>query len=952
MKNTENPSLWEHWVGPSFERFRDAVRDITNELNKQQRAYKKSLDDRQKKHARVLNEQQQYFMLQQEETLRNTKYQQELKLDLLGGFHYGGAKIENGVYSSSDEILTLKLNVESTRKEQELQSALLKLHSKLLNELAIGNQDAIADLRNMIEQNERETSMLKQKCTEFSQSLDSAKKYFEISFDKSDAKLKEYENLGLKLNQIIKDVLEYKLLVQSKEKRISHLENVIKSMDMKIEDYEHKRIKAHEELKEIQDDIISLKIDAAEKHHVLESILNTLDRLKPLLAEMQKQQFQAQQLTEIYQDPYERNFYNHFVQQLNAIWLASAVVNTDIVAFSKTGITANIGNTLDLLAGYLPLVGGAVKLCGMLLVKIDSKIQEEKVNNLYKLVTSPLAIDNVAKKIAVDLLKSLEIDVNKLDSPKTLLDKLYNILGIAIDNIEKIINFAESDEQTRERTLLTQGGNLLLKTAASILQGAINRDQESPEILLGKEGKKHAEIVATIIIAKIYNGEALLAENANMDEEKATILEELLLDEYGFIPEDIAIQARIIADDIIAKGKEQLQVSESKCLEREENFAEKVSEVLLSKLYYRKLLKKTIEDERILDSMHELRNFQNPSIISDATIESNHSELKEDIILRIAGLLTKEKVFQISKKRVKEFEINKNFEKHTSLFMYKIKEMIACALNSNDFRAIIASSFHINEAIDISTTNMLLNEVSIVDTPQTLGNNMQVLYFNSIKYDSNNILLYKEELLYEAGKIGGVEAINQLLDLGKDQEIAEQILLAVDAFGIDKVLEIFFGDKLKISESEPVQFTEQKVLDYSDRDKNPSEIISSLAVTSADIENRHIKSYCSEGGSYRLKQHSSLNAKSRLYKTEESNVIELGQCVTEHLLNIPVTLCTDHNNYMLSIQPNYLPVTAEINVQLDTEELLSSISNDPSKALTWGQRIKQNEMHDDICRNR
>jgi hypothetical protein len=84
-----------------------------------------------------------------------------------------------------------------------------------------------------------------------------------------------------------------------------------------------------------------------------------------------------------------------------------------------------------------------------------------------------------------------------------------------------------------------------------------------------------------------------------------------------------------------------------------------------------------------------------------------------------------------------------------------------------------------------------------------------VMMIASIEYTNP---LINSELLYEAQQIGGVKAINNLIDLGENKDLAEQILLAIDELGVDKVLEIFFGDITKTSESEAVQIEKQEII--------------------------------------------------------------------------------------------------------------------------------------------
>jgi hypothetical protein len=67
-----------------------------------------------------------------------------------------------------------------------------------------------------------------------------------------------------------------------------------------------------------------------------------------------------------------------------------------------------------------------------------------------------------------------------------------------------------------------------------------------------------------------------------------------------------------------------------------------------------------------------------------------------------------------------------------------------------------------------------------------------------IKYDNQILNSPKGRMLFElTSKNKNADAINLLLELGKDSFIAEQILLAVDELGAEQVLEILFDSKIR-----------------------------------------------------------------------------------------------------------------------------------------------------------
>ncbi len=97
----------------------------------------------------------------------------------------------------------------------------------------------------------------------------------------------------------------------------------------------------------------------------------------------------------------------------------------------------------------------------------------------------------------------------------------------------------------------------------------------------------------------------------------------------------------------------------------------------------------------------------------------------------------------------------------------------------------------------------------IVDAVYKNGKLIEKLYLlNDVIY--GNPLINNRELVDKAYNLFGVKAINLLLELGEEQDIAEQIVLATKELGIEKVLGMLFGDDAK--------FNEQKLLIPEDKD--------------------------------------------------------------------------------------------------------------------------------------
>ncbi len=99
-----------------------------------------------------------------------------------------------------------------------------------------------------------------------------------------------------------------------------------------------------------------------------------------------------------------------------------------------------------------------------------------------------------------------------------------------------------------------------------------------------------------------------------------------------------------------------------------------------------------------------------------------------------------------------------------------------------------------------------------------------------------------------------------------------------------------------------------------------------------------------------------INLKSANHLITQGNNSEIGGYMTyttqyHSQQNIHLSSCIDISKYTLS-KENTLTLSSPISAMLDPEQFLSSTSDDSSKALSWQQKLKQNEMQDDICRNR
>lgn len=650
-----------------------------------------------------------------------------------------------------------------TELEQELKSKLEKDIKKLNAELNRNleerkkqqdqdnekNQETIKEINSTIEQQQKQIAELQQQCKEFPKILELSEKY-DKAMSRFDEKLSEQDKKLLAIEKIRKEFEEYKSKVLSIEEQL-------------------KSEKREEELESIKSELINLKQDAAHKQLIIESILEITkehgEQLMPLVAEMESQQTRNEELRLILNDPYKKAFYNHLVQQLNSVWLASSVVNTDIVACQKSGIISHIGNAVTLISTYIPLVGIAVGLCGELLKKFGNKMEREKISRFLELVPNPILMGKISDLLARKLIDDIEekkLDTNEIETPKTFQEKLRNLFEFVVENVEEIINFVESDAHAQEIKLLTEGGKQLLSSAKQVLAENIDANRkESIRSILTNEGKKHAGIIATIMIAKVYNGEASSSvKEANTKEDKATILEELVMDEYGVIPNEIKQCAEEIAHEVMSKIKKQISFAEGdKYQKREDKFKNKLIETLLSRDYYRNLLAKALD--------------------------TKNNQLNKEVLIK--------RIFNAFIDKFNAFIDNKD-NGQNKLFIQLTNNKTTFKIISND--KVIASCMR--ELVRDVINSMDLTKEAEGSPTVISRETANVYYSDQVEYDMKNLILYQDEMLFEAAKTGGLDRVNSLIELCEDQEVAIGIIEAANKYGINHVLSVIF-DKLSPS---------------------------------------------------------------------------------------------------------------------------------------------------------
>jgi hypothetical protein len=619
---------------------------------------------------------------------------------------------------------------------------------------------------------------------------------------------------------------------------------------------------------------------------------------------------------------YNKSFYHHFVQVLNAVYLASAVVRSGIVKDSGSGIYAEIKSIVSSLAPHIPIAGIAVQLCVSVLSRLESNSRNTVLNNFFNIVTSPNDIDDIAKNIAQKLLQA-ELDPNKFTENESFLDKLLGLIKLVLDNIDDIketfksINSGKIFSNIKQSIQKESSSNIISTT------NSINVLQDPIKIQQTNDGKKHAELIVTLLISKIYNGDANEIRLILNNEIKTEYLLNMILAEYHSINEDAKNMANTIVEEVIKRGirlqddieNKNLKVKElknilTKALEinRYGELSFEISELkeLISNLLFSKLFgdSRVINESNeavinsIMDSVLEssLQYSQRINIYNEAGIrvdvEDTEIDLEAVLAVKISSLVegktdssgatslnspadlsllspTQLKLLsnRISNKILNELysqfigndviisetDLNKsdnNFiEKLSSRLITYYSELIRKIARSNslenDFIEVLSERFKSTDKITFSSNKISLHRdllkyetlKTLIDSSieeligrngeynDAIGERIIVAYIKDLHY--SNLLLNHKELFYEATKING-KIVNDLIELGKDQELAEQILFVIDEIGVEKVLEIFFGNKIKPSDSESIQISEQELLAKTQEDEKLLETIAQI----------------------------------------------------------------------------------------------------------------------------
>ncbi len=215
-----------------------------------------------------------------------------------------------------------------------------------------------------------------------------------------------------------------------------------------------------------------------------------------------------------YQNPsYERTLYLTLRWYLSSAYAASFVASSEegIVPNSKKGTTGNIGNMLETISSHIPMGGGiVVQFFGTIMKSIDAKYQEDMLKHYAKLASGVMSMEalshNIAKNV-LDIIKTL--DISKIeDNTNNIAEKCINTI---VESISWISDNSDQIETAIRNPVHAAEGATAVLIACEMKNQAVEYFTKEIDKLSKAEqrAQKHAGIIATLLITRIYTGEQL-----------------------------------------------------------------------------------------------------------------------------------------------------------------------------------------------------------------------------------------------------------------------------------------------------------------------------------------------------------------------------------------------------------------------------------------------------------
>ena len=628
------------------------------------------------------------------------------------------------------------------------------------------------------------------------------------------------------------DVLALQRRLEQQETTLAALLKSDKDNESKIQDLRQEIALNQDKMTEIDAKIA----EHTEKLTQLEPFLRDATILESMIAKEKLSESAMEELQAIFSDPYKEAFYNGLKWQLSATYLAATVVQTDIVANSKTGALSTVGNVVTTLAPHVPFIGFGVQLLGNLLTKVDAVMQSRMVANYAHIVSGSeemaKLVDIIARQIVISNLDIKEdtgllaklfnfakqtiggvdaiVSSGTFDTSATGLQSAMEGLAIdqALSNVEEKIDDTISQKRdgsffggmgsrmkgayTYAKSAVTSQSTLKdkpkEKTAAEKAAEVELQQQaaEEAKITTAKQkGENDAAIVAQVIITNIYAGNT----EDSIVEDKAAFLIKFVQGQYKYLE---------IAGSVINTG------NAASAIDVNHDTSYKISGVA-APVAKAIVVDKEHRSKEIADAVLDRAKV----LLKAKALASADSDLESEFVdeLAIALLTSYRSLLEVT-------------EKSNALKTGLIKNLADQFTRSGKL-CVVDGKFAIQEELRyecdaflnpvIDSAKEMLKQKDYYD--EVSNTKLVIMYVNNIHYDSDNLLLYQDELVYEVGQIGGLEAIDELIELGEDIEVARAVIDATKRYGVNHVANVMFTSRT----AEIIKLLEVKSASVSDK---------------------------------------------------------------------------------------------------------------------------------------
>ncbi|WHA07708.1 NACHT domain-containing protein (plasmid) [Candidatus Megaera polyxenophila] len=258
------------------------------------------------------------------------------------------------------------------------------------------------------------------------------------------------------------------------------------------------------------------------------------DDLEKVIFEYKLSKEEDIQLNKVLSSPYQFAFYRSLCVQLNAMYLASSVINSKMVASQSQGAVGKIGGALSSISAHIPLVGVGVQLIGDIMKEVDKIKQEEGIKNYATIVTDSIEMAKFAKKLALRLAPYADKIPIEESTFSRVLSKIsqneYSIASIAASTItslesrfEEIFKEAEASKANDDEAIGVIG------VAKRFFKVGEYKETKSDEERTISEAEEKATGVGKFVIKMIFEGKTAVSTVGTIEEKIGLIINQGVL---------------------------------------------------------------------------------------------------------------------------------------------------------------------------------------------------------------------------------------------------------------------------------------------------------------------------------------------------------------------------------------------------------------------------------------